>query len=131
MPIVQQSAFASYSQLLALPAPRIAGLLPATIPLRPQDLPTFTFSDPRLGDLPSDERERLFSAAHTLLDVALGHLDGAMSDHALNTALALFRRAVTGQPMRPATPAQYNAEKDVILLEWMAECNHRGVLHHE
>jgi hypothetical protein len=74
-----------------------------------------------LGSLSDEEQDHLFRAARTLFDVALGHIDGDLSDHALNTALALFRRTVTGQPARPMNPAQFNAEKDVILLEYLAE----------
>lgn len=117
MPIVAQSASHSYCPLLALPAPRIAGLLPAVTAARPPDPPTFLFSDTRLVDLSPAEQKRLFGATQTLLEVTLSYLSGGkLSDHALNTALALFRRAVTGQPMQPMNPPQYNAEKDVTLL---------------
>ena len=132
MPIVSQSASLSYCPFPLLSAPRIAGLLPATTgshQSRPPDPPPFTFSDPRIADLLPAERDRLYSAARTLLDVALGHIDGTLSDHALNTALALFRRAVTGQPMKPTNPAQFNAEKDVILMEWAIERTRRAESH--
>src|SRR5436305_2954134 len=131
MPIVSQSAYLSYSPFLALPAPRIAGLLAAPAAPRPPEPQPFTFNDARLADLLPAERDRLYSATHTLLEVALGYTDGALSDHALNTALALFRRAVVGQPMRPTNPTQFNAEKDVILLEWLAERAQQGEQRYE
>ncbi len=120
--IVPQSVPASYSHFpseqLMLPAPRIAGVLPARVGQLPPDAPPFVYSDLRLTEISPEQRDRLYTAARTLLDVAVAHSLDAMNDHALNTALALFRRAVTGQPMRPRNPAQFNAEMDVTLLEW-------------
>ena len=125
MRIVQQSGSASYSHFpaaqLLLPAPRIAGLLPASVQRPPDDhdhaVAPFIYNDPRLADLSPDLREQLYTAAKILLDVAIAHTQGTVNDHALNTALSLFRRAVTGKPMKPMTPAQYKAEADVMFLE--------------
>ena len=125
MRIVQQSVPASYchfpSTQLLLPAPRIAGLLAAPASQRPPDVSPFIYNDPRLEELTLAQRDRLYDATRILLDVVVTHLLGKANDHALNTTLALFRRAVTGKPMRPMTPAQYNANADVVFLEWAAE----------
>ena len=125
MRIVQQSVPASYSHFpaaqLLLPAPRIAGLLAAPTMQPPPDVPPFIYNDPRLEALTLVQRDRLYDATHILLDVAVAHSLGNVNDHALNTALTLFRRAVTGQAMRPMTPAQYNANADVVFLEWAAD----------
>ena len=120
MGIVPQSPSISYCPFPMLPAPRIAGLLPAKTGTQHPPIDTFTYTNPHLNDLADEQRLRLFNATSTLLDVALAHTRGEVNDHALNTALSLFRRAVTGQPMRPMNPAQFNAEMDVTLLEWAA-----------
>ncbi len=134
MRIVPQSVSVSHSYfpaqtLLMLAAPQIAGLLPARVPLAAPD--PFIYVNPRLAELPDAQQERLFEAAQTLLDVAVGRALDELNDHALNTALALFRRAVTGRPMRPANPAQYNAEHDATLLEWLASTSRRGLGVHD
>jgi len=132
MRIVPQAAPVSYSPLppvLLLSAPRIAGLLPATTGTPAQPPPQFSYANPRLGELPDAQRERLFDATRILLDVAVGHALAEFNDHALNTALALLRRAVTGQPMRPVNPAHYNAEMDAPLLEWLVSSARREVRH--
>ncbi len=49
-----------------------------------------------------------------------------LNDHALNMALALFRRVVTGESPRPMNPAQYNAQMDMVILEWAADHAWRG-----
>lgn len=116
MRIVPQSACISYCPFPLLPAPKIAGLLPAPKSLPP---PTFTYVNPRLVEFPIDQRDQLFSAARLLLDVAVAHHAGEMSDHALNTALAAFRRAVLGHPIQPTNPSQYAAQMDIPLLEWL------------
>ncbi len=81
MPIVPQSASFPLTLFppnmpLLLPAPRIAGLLPARCGDPPPDPPPnvagFTYNNPRLAKLPPDQRDRLYVAAQTLLDVALG-----------------------------------------------------------
>ncbi len=118
MRIVAQSVSISYSPFLALPAPRIAGLLPAP---KPPPLPTFSYANSRLAELNSSQQRALFSAATLLFDIAVRHQSGEMSDHALNTALAAFRRAMTGQPARPMNPAAFAAEMDVPLLQFLME----------
>ena len=129
-PIVQQSAYLSYSPFPALPAPHIAGLLPATVPSGDhRNHTTFNYTHSHLATLPSEQRDRLFVATRTLLDVALAYTSDTMNIHALDTALALFRRAVTGQGKRATSPAEFNAEMDVVLLEWAAQRAHRGGRH--
>ncbi len=118
MRIVAQSVCISYSPFPALPAPRIAGLLPAP---KPKPITTFTYTNARLEGLSTIEQEQLFAATTLLLDVAVRHQSGEMSDHALNTALAAFRRAMTGQPARPMNPAAFAAEMDVPLLQFLME----------
>lgn len=118
MSIVLQSTCISYCPFPLLPAPRIAGLLTAPKPLPP---PTFTYANPRLIEFPLDQRDRLFSAARLLLDVAVAHRTGELSDHALNTALAAFRRAVLGRAIQPTNPSQYAAQMDIPLLEWLLQ----------
>jgi hypothetical protein len=116
MCIVSQSTPFFYSPFPALPAPKIAGLLPAP---KPPVSPVFIYGHHRLEALSPAEQQRLFDAARLLLDVALAHHDGLLNMHALNTALAAFREAVTGQPIRATNPAQYAANMDIPLLQFM------------
>jgi hypothetical protein len=118
MEIVTQSLLVYYCPFPLLTAPKIAGLLPAPKPLPP---PTFTYANPRLIEFPLDQRDRLFTAARLLLDVAIAHHAGEMADHALNTALAAFRRAILGHPIQPTNPSQYAAQMDIPLLEWLLQ----------
>jgi hypothetical protein len=118
MCIVSPSGSVFYSPFLALPAPKIAGLLPAP---KPEPPPTFTYRNPDLATMSEQKRDALFAAATLLLDVAVAHQAGAMSDHALHTALAAFRKAVTGKAAKPMNPAQFAAQMDVPLLEFVME----------
>jgi hypothetical protein len=126
MRIVAQSVPLFYSPFLALPAPQIAGLLPAPKPETPPPPLTFTYTDARLGELTDVQRETIFVAMTLLLDVGLEYQAGTLSDRALNAALTGFRKAVGGA-FRPMNPTQYAAECDVPLLEFLMEVR-RGAL---
>jgi len=127
MRIVPQSAIGSYSPVLALPAPRIAGLLPARTPRPASDPPSpvFTFTDARLSELDSLHRDRIFAAITMLFNVAVGHALNDLNDQALNAALTLVRRSITGERMLPINPAQYCAEVDADLLEMLVGAEQR------
>ncbi len=116
MRIVTQSAPVFYSSFPALPAPHIAGLLP---PPKVEPPPVFTYTKADLYTLSATQRKAFFAATTLLLDVALEVQTGTLSERALNTALAGFRQAVSSAPARPMNPAQYAAERDVPLLEWL------------
>ncbi len=130
MRIVHQSAIDSYfpflvSPFLALPAPSLAGLLPARCvtstasepPIPPK---AFTYSSPYLIDLSANQQGKIFDDARILLDVAVDYTRDLLNDHALNTAIAAFRQAVSGKPMQAHNPAEFNAEMDAPILEYMA-----------
>ncbi len=128
MPIVTQSASASHSHFpaaqLLLPAPHIAGLLPAHVqssqpPPEPPPAP-FVFDRPNLADLSQAQRERLYHAADILLDSAIEFMVGTFSEEILRAAEVLFHRAAGGKStVRPLGPAAYNAEVDADWLEML------------
>jgi hypothetical protein len=118
MRIVTQSVCLSYSPYPLLSAPRIAGLLPAP---KPPPAPTYRYANPGLSQLSEAKQAELFAVTTLLLDVALSCEAGEMSEHALNTALAGFRRAIIGRTTRPLTPAQYVADSDVPMLQLLME----------
>ena len=99
MRIVPQFAAVSYSSFLALPAPNIAGLLPARAESLHRNAPRkaepFTFADPRLVDLSDKTRVEFDKLAATLLRATVGLLtdDLTESEFAL-TGSAFLRQAV-------------------------------------
>jgi len=120
MRIVPQSAPASYSLLptsLALPAPKIAGLLgPGPQP----DRSAYSYSDPRLAAFTDEQRTRLFDAADTLLEIAVRFATRELSDTAVRAAASLFARKLTGRPAtRYQGPEHFRAEQDADLLDWL------------
>ena len=83
-------------------------------------VPTFTFSDPSLAALDPDQRQKLFDAAQTLLEVAVRFSTGELNHHALRAAQVLFHRRLTGHsPARPLTPTSYRAEQDAEMIDLM------------
>ncbi len=81
---------------------------------------TFTFSDPSLATLDADQRQKLFDAAQTLLEVAVRFSTGELNHHALRAAQVLFHRRLTGHsPVRPLTPRSYRAEQDAEMIDLM------------
>jgi hypothetical protein len=129
MRILQQSAPFSHCLFPNVPllaAPRIAGLLAAPIPQAPPPkVEPFTYADPRLNDLSETQREKLYAAAKTLFDTAVAFSLDDMNLHALQTALVIFRRALTDQPVKPRNPAEFNAERDAPIVEWLVEYQSR------
>lgn len=125
MRIITQSAAASYFLFPSVPllcAPRIAGLLPARAGGHTDAAPSFTFHDPRLAELSSVQRERLFDAARALLEIAVSFGVGTMNEDALRAAEVLFHRAAGGtSPARPTSPAAYKVEQDADLLAWYVD----------
>ena len=127
MRIVTQSAADSHSLFwtspyLMLPAPKIAGLLPAprTVP-PPIEPEPFTYTSPYLSDLSEDQRGKLFDATRILLDVAVEYARETLNDHALNTAIMVFRQALTDQPIMARNPAEFNALMDAPILQYMVD----------
>lgn len=125
MEIVQQSPSLSHSHVtLLLPAPKIAGLLPARVGVEPEQAATqpvsaFIYDTPQLAELPTEKRECLLDAARTLLDVAVGFVLDDLNEDALRAAQVLFHRQIVGHsPRRPMNPVTYRAERDADILEW-------------
>jgi len=105
MRIVSQFAFALHSLRLALPAPKIAGLLPSG--LKPSPAP-FVFDRPALADLNMAQRDRLYQAAEVLLEFAVEFIVGTFNENALRAAEVLFHRATGAQsPIKTVGPASY------------------------
>ena len=131
MSIVPHLTSASYShfpaqpQQLMLPAPHIAGLLPAHVPSSeppPDSAPTpFVFDRPNLADLTAAQRVRLYEAADMLLEIAVEFMVGTFNEDALRAAEVMFHRAAGGKSaIRPLSPATFNAEIDADWLEMLA-----------
>ncbi len=97
MRIVQQSASLSYSPFLALPAPKIAGLLPAHVAGTTHgSSPTpFMYTDPRLADLSDKTRVDLDRLVTTLLKATVGLLADEYSEVEFALANGTFLRQVT------------------------------------
>ena len=75
-----------------LPAPRIAGLLPASVSVNT----TYTYHDDRLSRLSERKRAALHSAADALLQTAIGVLNGEVGSGALFLATVAFQDAIEG-----------------------------------
>ncbi len=99
MRIVPQFASLSYSPFLALPAPKIAGLLPAQAEsLHRSDPPIvqpFIFADPRFADLSDKTRIELDKLVTTLLRATVGLLVDDLSESEFASAGSTFLRQVT------------------------------------
>jgi len=118
MNIVPQPASASYSRLLALPAPKIAGLLPSG--LKPTPAP-FVFDRPVLAELSVSQRERLYEAAAVLLEIAVEFMVGTFNEAALRAAEVMFHRAAGGaSAIRSVGMTAFNAEVDADWFEFVA-----------
>ena len=132
MRIVSQSAVTSYSYFsaplqLMLPAPQLAGLLPARVPSSyaaeppPPACQPFVFDRPALAELSTAQRANLYEAAETLLDIAVEFMLGAFQEDALRAAEVVFHRAAGGKSaIRPLGPAAFNAENDADWLDLLA-----------
>ena len=110
---------------LCLPAPQIAGLLPARVPSSEPSQDSapapFIFDRPNLADLTPAQRVRLYEAADMLLEVAVEFMVGTFNEDALRAAEVMFHRAAGGQSaIRPLGPAAFNAEIDADWLEMLA-----------
>jgi len=129
----QSVSHASFPPFLMLPAPKIAGLLPSGLPTsaenktsQSQPASSFTFSDPRLVFLTTEQRDRLFGATHSLLEIATRFVSREMNEDALRAAQALFARKLTGHPTIGAlNPAAYRAEDNADLIDWMLTAEKR------
>ena len=119
--IVPQSVPASYCPMLALPAPKIAGLLPAHVPSSMPPSTRYVFASPALDDLSNQQQNRLFDATEMLLDIAVEFMRGTFNEDALRAAETVFHRAVGGHSVaRPLSPKQFNAELDADWFEMLA-----------
>jgi len=121
------------SPYLLLPAPKVAGLLPApqVIPPPPPPEPNakapieaFTYTSPYLVELSEERRAKLFNATQILLDVAIEVARETLTDHALNTAIIVFRQAISDKPITARNPTEFSAIMDAPLLEYMVEMAH-------
>ena len=115
MRIVQQSALVSYSPFLALPAPKIAGLLPAHVGVDPPVGPppkAFVYDDPGLAALPDKTRAAFDTLLTTLVTAAVGLLADELTEAEfalvnsafLRQVTALYQNTIIGDP-RPAVGA--------------------------
>jgi hypothetical protein len=106
-----------------LPAPRIAGLLPASVSVNT----TYTYHDDRLSRLSERKRAVLHSAADALLQAAIGVLNGEIGSGALFLATVAFQDAIEGdsQIIMPDQPK--SANKPMIdLAAWNADFRARA-----
>jgi len=87
-------------------------------PIEPEP---FTYTSAYLADLSTDQRTRIFDATRLLLDVAVEYARETLNDHALNTAIMVFRQALTDQPIRARNPAEFNALMDAPILQYMVD----------
>ncbi|MHB8627848.1 MAG: hypothetical protein ACYDBJ_23650 [Aggregatilineales bacterium] len=96
--IVQQSVSLSYSPFLALPAPKIAGLLSAQAESlhRSDKLKTepFIYTDPRLADLSDKTRVELDKLVTTLLKATIDLLVDDLGESEFAIASETFHRRV-------------------------------------
>ena len=127
-----------YSPFLALPAPKIAGLLPAHAGQASQ-APTgtsaakFTYRNAALARLSAERCAQLIDSVTMLLDVAVAYANSEMNDNALRAAQVLFHRQLTGHSPdgpgrhngRPIHPTAYRAERDADMLEWLVSAKKR------
>ena len=131
MRIVQQSAPASYSifpflvsPAFWLPAPSIAGLLPAPAPT-PEPPPIestaepFTYSSPFAAELSESQRKVIYDAARILIDVAVEYMRDTLNDHAVDTAIMMYRQAIDQKPIKVRNPADYSALMNTPDLEYL------------
>jgi hypothetical protein len=99
MEIVLQSPPLSYSPFLALPAPKIAGLLPAHVGPDPQVRPsppkTFVYEDPRLAALSDKTRLEFDKLLATLIKTTVGLLANELNEAEFGIANGTFARQVT------------------------------------
>ncbi len=142
MRIVPQAAPNSHSlfppPLLMLPAPRIAGLLPARVavtsgePPPAPDLSIFTYTHPGLAELPTAQREKLLNGAKVLLDVALDFALNGLAEDALRAAEVLFHRAAGGQPPKHfKSPKEFSIDHQSKLMEIMIAVSNVPVITRE
>lgn len=106
-----------------LPAPRIAGLLPARAESlrgsQDADSANFMYQNARLSEVPFPQQERLAKATTNLLDVAVAFALGELNEAALRAAEVVFHRAIAGRsPVQARNPAEYCAEMDADVLDW-------------
>ena len=117
----------SYPAFLALPAPAIAGLLPARVPDRPQAdthqrtaTPShpYVFDDPALDALPDAIRTQFDRLAKMLLGAAAGLLADERAENEFNLAANAFRQqianlyhvSILGEP-KPASASPVEAHR--------------------
>ena len=96
--ILQQYVFISYSPFLALPAPEIAGLLPARV-VPPT---TFTYATVDFGHIPDVARATLIEMATRLLDAVTRYLNGAPDEGQLFQAEHDFHETLVAVHLQPA-----------------------------
>ena len=118
MRIVQQSAFVSYSPFLALPAPKIAGLLSAPKVQPPSAVDALHLHEPRLVQLTTLEMARVFTAFRELLTAAVDFTLGDSLSAELYAAEQAFHQALTGEVRiaveMEALERKYNIKPEII-----------------
>src|SRR5579864_575804 len=117
MQIVSQSAALAHSllppQRLALPAPRIAGLLSAPKPSAPP-ADEFHLHDPRLHLLSETEHADLHTAFTTLLTRAVDFMLGESHSLDLRAAADAFQEALSGELPAPHPHATLKSRLDTF-----------------
>ena len=125
MRIVSQSASLSYSPFLALPAPKIAGLLPARVGASPRFDPPkskpFVYDDPGLAALSDKTRVQLDKLLTTLLEATVGLLADVFTEAEFALAngtfvrqvAALYHGAIIGDP-KPAAASPFAARRQQL-----------------
>ncbi|MHB8627896.1 MAG: hypothetical protein ACYDBJ_10780 [Aggregatilineales bacterium] len=121
MRIVQQSVSVSYSPFLALPAPKIAGLLPAHVAGTTHgSSPTpFTYTDPRLAELSDKTRIEFDQLVTTLLRATVGLLADDLSESEfaitggtfLRQVVALYHGAIVGDAKPMTSPFAHTRQR--------------------
>jgi len=115
MRILQRSASVSYSPFLALPAPKIAGLLPASTGQVSQAptaaVDSLHLHEPRLSQLTTLELARLFMAFRELLAVAVNFTLGDSLSAELYAAEQAFHQMLTNEAAPSSTHASAGLKK--------------------
>ena len=81
----------------------------------------FTYSSPFIAELSESQREAIYDTARALIDVAVEYERGTLSDHAVLTAIMLYRQTLSKEPIAARNPAEFNALMDTPILQFLVE----------